>query len=138
MTIRRKVTDAIGNMTDLAHKAGKRYLPDLMSPPERGNHKQASALLERGRKHYNKKAYEKAEDLFRRALFADESYVRAHYFLGLVLYKRNDGEGAIKAWKRAAQLNPSDVYAAKSEAKLRYVRKHLSRAISELESRIRK
>ena len=138
MTIWHRVTDAKEALTEFARKAGKRFLPDLMPPPERGDHKEASALLERGRKHYNKKTYEKAEDLFRRAILADESYVRAHYFLGLVLYKRDDADGAIKAWKRAAHINPSDPYAAKAEGKLRYVNKHMSRAISELEGRIQK
>lgn len=125
-------------MSDLLQRAGTRFLPDLMPPPERGDHKEASALLERGRKHYNRKNFEKAEEYFRRALLADESYVRAYYFLGLALYKRDDADAAMNAWKRATQLNPSGPWAAKAERKIRYVQKHMNRAISELEDRIRK
>jgi len=136
--LKQKIVKAKKDITRKAEKAGKRWLPDLMPPPERGDHKQASMLLEKGRKAYNKKDFENAEDHFRRAVLADESYVRAHYFLGLVLYKRDDAEAAIRSWKRAAQLNPSDPYAAQAEKKIRYVGKHVNRAISELESRIRK
>ena len=124
--------------SDLLHRAGASFLPDLMPPPERGDHKEASALLERGRKYYNRKNYEKAEEYFRRALFADESYVRGHYFLGLALYKRDNADAAVKAWKRAVQINPSDSFASKAESKIRYVQNHMNRAINELEGRIRR
>lgn len=122
----------------LVRRAGGRVLLGLGPRPERGDHKEASVLLERGRKHYNRKNFERAEDYFRRALLADEAYVRAHYFLGLALYKRDDAPGAIRAWKRARQLNPSDPFAAKADGKIRYVQNHMNRAISELEGRIRK
>lgn len=124
--------------SDLVQRAGGRFFSDLMPPPERGDHKGASALLERGRKYYNRKNFEKAEEYFRRAIIADAAYVRAYYFLGLVLYKRDDADAAIKAWKRATQLNPSDPSAAKADRKIRYVQNHLNRAINELEGRIRK
>ena len=122
----------------LVQRAGGRVLLGLRPQPERGDHREASVLLERGRKHYNRKNFEKAEEYFRRALMADEAYVRAHYFLGLALYKRDDAAAAVKAWKRAGQLNPSDPFAAKADGKIRYVQNHMNRAISDLEGRIRK
>ena len=133
-----KISELREIASDLIQRAGERLLPDLMPPPERGDHKEASALLERGRKHYNRKNFEKAEEYFRRALMADEAYVRAHYFLGLALYKRDDAAAAVKAWKRAGQLNPSDPFAAKADGEIRYVQNHMNRAISDLEGRIRK
>ena len=133
-----KISDLREIASDLVQRAGGRLLPDLMPRLERGDHKEASALLERGRKHYNRKNFEKAEDCFRRALMADEAYARAYYFLGLALYKRDDADAAMKAWKRAAQVNPSDPFAAKADRKIRYVQNHMNRAISELEGRIRK
>lgn len=119
-------------------RTGNRLVPGLIPSAHGENHREASSLLERGRKYYNRKDYEKAEDYFRRSLLADTGYVRAHYFLGLVLYKRNDAEGAIGAWKRATELNPSDPSAAKAQSKLRYVGKHVSQTITELEDRLGK
>lgn len=95
-------------------------------------------MLERGRKYYNRKNFEKAEEYFREALLTDEAYIRAHYFLGLARYKRDDAEGALESWKRAAKLNPSDPFAAKAGRKIRYVQGHVNRAINELEGHIRK
>lgn len=116
----------------------KRFMPDLMPRPATGDHKEASSLLERGRKYYNRKDYSKAQEYFSNALLADASYCKAHYFLGLVLYKRDDAAAAMKAWKRAIELNPSDPSAAKADRKIRYVQNHMNRAINELEDRIRK
>lgn len=122
----------------IIHRAGERFFPDLMAPPGRGDRKEASSLLERGRKCYNRKDFERAEEYFRRALLAHEAYVRAHYFLGLALYKRDDANGAVRAWKRAVELNPSDPFATKADRKIQYVQNHLNRAISKLESHIRR
>lgn len=133
-----KISELREIASDLVQWAGGRFLSDLMPMPEQGDHKEASVLLERGRKHYNRKNYEKAEDYFRRALMADQAYVRAHYFLGLALYKRDDADAAMKAWKRAVQINRSDPFGAKADHKIRYVQNHMNRAISELEGQIRK
>ena len=138
MSVVPRITQLCQTALDIVHRAGERFFPDLMPPPGRGDRKEASSLLERGRKYYNRKDFEKAEEHFRRALLADEAYIRAHYFLGLALYKRDDADGALKAWKRAAELNPSDPFAAKADRKIRYVQDHLNRAINELEGRIRK
>lgn len=121
----------------IIHRARKRFFPDLLAPPGRGDHKEASSLLERGRKCYNRKDFVTAEEYFRRALLVDEAYVRAHYFLGLALYKRDDADGAVRAWKRAIELSPSDTFAVKAERKIQFVRNHLNRTINKLESRIR-
>ena len=123
---------------DIIHRAGGGLFHDLMRPPEPGNRKEASSLLERGRKHYNRKNFEKAEDYFHRALLVDETYIRAHYFLGLALYKRDDAEGALRLWKRAVELNSADPFAMKANRKIQYVEGHLNRAINELKGRIRK
>ena len=138
MSVISKIAQLRETALDIIHRAGGRFFPDLMFPSERGNRKEASSLLERGRKYYNRKNFEQAEEHFRRALLADEAYVRAHYFLGLALYKRDDAEGALRAWKRAAELNPSDPFAAKADRKIQYVQNHLNRAINELKGHIRK
>ena len=136
------ISEKIERYTEIARERleelAKRFMPDLMPPPATGDHKEASTLLERGRKYYNRKDYERAEEYFRNAILADASYCKAHYFLGLALYKRDDAGAAMKAWKRAAELNPSDPSAAKAERKIRYVQNHMNRAINELEGRIRK
>ena len=116
----------------------KRFKSNLPSRPANADHKEASSQLERGRKLYNRKNYPKAEEHFRNALLADEGYCKAHYFLGLVLYKRDDAAGAMKAWKRAVELNPSDSSSLKADRKIRYVQGHMNRAINELENRVRR
>ncbi len=120
------------------HGLAKRFKPNLASRPANVDHKEASSQLERGRKLYNRKNYPKAEEHFRNALLADESYCKAHYFLGLVLYKRDDAAAAMKAWKRAVELNPSDSSSLKADRKISYVQGHMNRAINELEDRVRR
>lgn len=120
------------------HGLAKRMKPKAKPGSAAADHKEASSQLERGRKYYNRKDYPKAEEHFRNALLADESYCKAHYFLGLVLYKRDDADGAMKEWKRAVELNPSDSSALKADRKIRHVQGHMNRAINELEDRIRR
>lgn len=138
MSIVSNITQLRKTGLDVIRRAGGRFLPDLLPRLERGDRKEASSLLERGRKQYNRKNFEKAEEYFQEALLADEAYVRAHYFLGLARYKLDDAQGALRAWKRAAKLDPSDPFAAKADSKIRYVQGHLNRAVNELESRLRK
>ena len=125
-------------LSDATERFTRRWLPDLAGPPDRGNHREAVATLERGRKAYNTKNYTRAEELFRKAVLEDESYSKAHYYLGLALYKLNDSQGAIRAWTRANEVDPVGSMGLKAARKLNYAKKGLSRTITELEGRRRK
>jgi len=115
----------------------KKFLPDLASPPERGNHKDAVATLERGRKAYNAKHYSRAEELFRQAVLADETYSKAHYYLGLACYKQGDSQGATRAWKRATEVDPTGTMGLKAQRKLGYAERGTSRVVNELTERVK-
>ncbi len=130
-TWRDQLFDATGRLT-------RRWMPDLAPRADRGKHREAVATLERGRKIYNAKNYPRAEELFRKAILEDESYAKAHYYLGLALYKQNDSQGAVRAWTRATQVDPAGSMGLKAARKLNYVQKGLSRTVSELESRVKK
>jgi tetratricopeptide (TPR) repeat protein len=136
------ITDKFEQWRDRAYDAAtnvvRRFMPDLAPPPERGNHKEASVLLEKGRKAYNAKNYPRAEVLFRQAIDEDESYAKAHYYLGLVMYKLHDSQAAGRAWKRASEVDPGGPMGLKAERKLDYVKKHLDRTVAHLQDRLHK
>jgi tetratricopeptide (TPR) repeat protein len=138
VSIRDRIDAWRDRLFDTGANLARRFMPDLAPPPERGNHREATALLERGRKAYNAKNYPRAEVLFRQAVDADESYGKAHYFLGLVLYKLHDSEGAIRAWKRSSEVDPGGPMRYKAERKINYVNKHLDRTVNELKDRLRR
>jgi tetratricopeptide (TPR) repeat protein len=136
------LSDRIEEWRDRLHGAGtalaRRFLPDLSPPVDRGGHKAATAILERGRKAYNAKNYPRAEELFRQSVLEDERYAKAHYYLGLVLYKLNDAQAALRAWKRASEVDPGGPMGLKSERKIKYVKGHVDRTVNELKDRLRR
>jgi tetratricopeptide (TPR) repeat protein len=136
MSIRERIEDFRDRLFDSGVNVARRFMPDLAPPPERGNHKEATALLERGRKAYNSKNYPRAEILFRQAVDSDESYGKAHYYLGLVMYKLHDSQAAIQAWKRATEVDRGGPISHKAERKINYVKGHVDRTVSELQDRI--
>jgi tetratricopeptide (TPR) repeat protein len=134
------IGERIEEWRDRMYESGERiirkFLPDLAGPPERGDHKEAVVTLERGRKAYNAKNYPRAEELFRQAVLSDEAYSKAHYYLGLALYKQGDSQGAQRAWKRATEVDPTGSMGLKAQRKLGYMRKGTDRVINELRERI--
>jgi len=134
------IGERIDEWRDRMYESGERllrkFLPDLASPPERGDHKEAVATLERGRKAYNARNYSRAEEFFRQAVLADESYSKAHYYLGLALYKQGDSQGATRAWKRATEVDPTGSMGLKAQRKLGYAKRGTDRVINELKERL--
>lgn len=119
-------TDKIWN---LGSAVGKRV---KASAPGAAQRKEAAGILEKGRKSYNHKHYEKAEQLFSQAVATDRNYALAHYYLGLVRYKLDDQPGAERSWEQAMAVEPGAEAAYKAEKKLNHVRKKLQGAINEL------
>lgn len=133
------LSDRIDSFRDRLFDLGEtvsRKFTDVSAGASRGDHKQAIACLERGRKCYNKREYARAEEYFREAVFADERYAKAHYLLGLVLYKQDDAKGAVRSWKRAMEVQPGDAAAEKARRKIGYVEGRVNRTINELEERL--
>lgn len=126
-----------GKIYDLSARVTRRLIPDLVPTAERGRHKEAVAILEKGRKAYNAKNYSRAEEYFRQAILTDESYSKAHYYLGLALYKLNDSQGAVRAWTRATEVDPGGSMGLKAERKLSYAKRGVNRTIEELKNRVK-
>lgn len=101
------------------------------------DHRDASRYLEIGRKKYNEKKYKDAEKCFQKAVDADSHYALAHYYLGLVLYKRDDSEGAVRRWTRAITLDKNSDVALKANAKLEQHKSRANKSIEELRGRIK-
>lgn len=102
------------------------------------NHREASKLLEQGRKKYNNKHYESAEKYFQRAVDADGHYALAYYMLGLTKYRRDESEGAVRAWNRCISLDKTSSAAGKAYAKLEAHQKKTGQSITELEERMKR
>ena len=96
------------------------------------DHKQASDYLEKGRRYYNEKRYERAEHYFLKAIGYDAGYPLAHYYLGLSYYKLENTELALKSWKRVIQIAPDSEAAAKADRKIGTIRGKMTRVIEKL------
>lgn len=101
------------------------------------DHRHAASSLEKGRRCYNKKHYEKAQTLFAKALEYDPEYTQARYFYGLVLYKLDRTQDAVTQWHAVIDLAPSSVFAAKSRSKIDKIKSNISRVVGELESHLK-
>jgi Tfp pilus assembly protein PilF len=101
------------------------------------DHRKASQYLERGRRYYNSKDYDKAQDCFTKALEHDPRYALGHYFAGLVYYKKQQLDDAARHWKRALEVDPDSDAASKAAAKLRLIRGRLNEVVDQLESQIK-
>jgi len=131
------ISDRFDRAKSRFEKFGKSVSRKMQSPESEARHKDARALLEKGRKRYNDRDYSAAEESFREAVHVEPRYVKAYYFLGLALYKLDDAEGAVRAWQRAVDINPRDDMAYKSERKIAYVQKRMDKTIGELEERLK-
>lgn len=108
------VSDAVSNAT---HSLDK-FKRTRIAPPKAGDRREAANLVESGRKYYNEKRYHKSERYFRKAVATDETYARAHYYLGLSLYQINMKSAAKSAWTRATEVDPDSEAAQKARRKL--------------------
>jgi len=135
VAIAERIEEWRDKLYDAGGRLARKWVPDLAPPADRGKHKEAVAILEKGRKVYNAKNYSRAEEIFRQAVLTDESYSKAHYFLGLALYKQNDSQAAVRSWTRATEVDPTGSMGLKAARKLNYVKRGLSRTIDELQNR---
>ena len=98
--------------------------------------KRAKKLVNKGRKAYNEKNYQEAEEYFRMSINEHADYVWAHTYLGHALYYQGRTREAINAWTRATRLDTSSEAAGKARQKLQYVERKQGDVVRELEERI--
>lgn len=110
--------DVVSGALTNATQSFRKYKRTRLAPPKRGDRHESANLVESGRKYYNDKRYHKSERYFRKAVATDESYARAHYYLGLSLYQINMKSAAKTAWTRATEVEPESEAAEKARRKL--------------------
>src|ERR1043165_2130445 len=64
-------------------------------------------LLVRGREHYQKREFDKADYLLREVIKHSDSYADVFDMLGIIAHSRGDLHAAVRYFERAVALNPS-------------------------------
>ena len=111
----------------------RREAKHTLATPE---HREASRLLEKGRKKYNAKDYLTARQFFQKAVDTDHEYAMAYYYLGLAKHKLNEPREALKCWERAILLDPGSKAAIKADEKLESNKKKIAKSVGQLENRL--
>ncbi|HRI89621.1 MAG TPA: hypothetical protein PLJ47_12210 [Candidatus Hydrogenedentes bacterium] len=130
---RESLRDAFDGITDDADRL-KRAAKGAKAP---GSHHKASQYVEKGRRAYNDKNYEMAEDFFRRAIIEDPQYALAFTYLGSTLYNLQRISDATHMWMKAIELEPGSDAARKAEQRLRKVKSRKDAVIADIERSIR-
>lgn len=99
----------------------------------KGDHQLAARLVEKGRRAYNERRFESAENFFRQAIIEDPVYGLAYTYLGSTLYKQQRIGEATTMWMRAIQIDPASEAAAKAQQRLSRVKQRKDAYISTLE-----
>lgn len=102
--------ELLGGLWTSARKAGKKPVPH--------EHKQAIAEVKRGINAYNMQDYTTAESCFNEAIRLDESYARAHYYLGNACYKQGHMAEAIQAWSAAVRHGGDSDVGQKAQSRI--------------------
>ncbi|GMV91364.1 MAG: hypothetical protein AMXMBFR82_11420 [Candidatus Hydrogenedentota bacterium] len=126
------LSDAAAGIADDSDK----LLRAVKGSRKQGDHHRAARYVEKGRKAYNQKRYEAAEDAFRKALLEDAEYALAHCYMGSAMYKQDKLSEAIKYWTNAVKLAPGSDAAVRAEKSLSRVRVQRKNVITSLEERI--
>ncbi|MCL4691111.1 MAG: tetratricopeptide repeat protein [Candidatus Hydrogenedentes bacterium] len=126
------VSDAAAGIADDSDKL-MRAVKGSRKP---GDHHRAARYVEKGRKAYNQKRYEAAEEAFRKALLEDPGYALAHCYMGSAMYKQDKLSEAIKYWTNAVKLAPGSDAAVRAEKSLSRVRVQRKNVVTALEERI--
>lgn len=125
-TIKNRIQSALG-------KVRKEAKHKLATP----QHREASHLLEKGRKKYNARDFLTAKQLFQKAVDTDHQYAMAYYYLGLAKHKLNEPNEALKCWDLAVRIDPGSKAAIKADEKIEAHKKKVAKSVSQLESRVK-
>ena len=127
---RESAMEAIGNVAEESKRLGK------VARDTKGTHRHAAHYVEKGRRAFNNKRYERAEEYFRRALNHDPTYALAYTYQGDALYKMDQVNKALYAWSKAVEVDPGSDAAAKAQKKLSRMRAKSVGLVDELEERV--
>lgn len=130
---RESIRDAVGGVAGDIDRV-KRVAKGMRAP---GNHHRAAQLVEKGRKAYNEKDYERAERYFHEALVEDPRYGLAYTYLGSTFYQLQRIREATMMWTKAIEIDPSSDAAYKAEQRLRRVKARKDAVIADIERAIR-
>jgi tetratricopeptide (TPR) repeat protein len=81
-------------------------------------HRKAVRKVKEGVQAYNSACFDDAEKLFRKALYYDDHYARAHYFLANTCYKLGRLTEAVTHWNKAIESDPFSDVTEQATAKL--------------------
>jgi cytochrome c-type biogenesis protein CcmH/NrfG len=97
-----------------------------------------TTLLTYGRALYDKGRFTEAEEQFRKALQNNTASPSAHFYIGLILLKRNDLDGGEKAFKSAVELGGDQIAVAhKYLGGIYWAKRDYKQAADELETYLR-
>ena len=117
----------------VSHDAGR--LKRAATAPS--DHHHAAKLVEKGRRAYNEKQYERAEKCFNRAIVHDPQYGLAYTYLGSTYYQMQRIREADMMWAKAIEVNPHSDAAYKAEQRLRRVKATKDAIIADIERTIK-
>jgi tetratricopeptide (TPR) repeat protein len=111
---RESARDALSGVASDMRKLGKH----AANPNAAFKRKEARKLLEQGREAYNAKNDAVAEEKFREAMMADDTWALAYTYLGNALYRQGRTNEALSNWRRAVVIEPDSEGAARAQRKL--------------------
>lgn len=99
-------------------KDTRRFAREVTHPPPNRQRKAAIHYVKRGMEAFNERNYHEAERVFRLAVHEDDTYARAHLYLGNTLFKRKRFTEAVTSWNRAVEVEPKSEAASEARGKL--------------------
>ena len=126
----RNALDGIADDTDRL----KRVAKGAKAP---GDHHAAAQYVEKGRRAYNEKDFNRAEEYFHKAIIEDPYYALAYTYLGSTYYQLQRLSEATGMWMKAIEIDPASDAAAKAQQRLRRVKLRKEAVIADIERSIR-
>jgi tetratricopeptide (TPR) repeat protein len=115
---------------------GKKLVQSLRPQESKERQKCAEEWLKKGTHKYNHKEYDRAEECFRRAVDEDPKCVAAVTYLGHTLYQKNMMDEALRAWKRAHEMDPNSPAGQKAMRKIQHVEKMQKDVLAQIRERL--
>ena len=133
-----RVLTGQANLSDAGKQLGSdtRKLVQSVGASSKDYHPESKELVDKARKCYNEKQYEKAEENFRMALVFDDKNPWAYCYLGNTYYKQGRRDEALTCWRRAIELEPGSKAAEKARSGIDVVERSQAKVTSELLARV--